>query len=736
MNKRIPIIIGFILVLLAIWLQVTSVQVFQQIISRLESLSYDVQLRTRLLTQSQEVHDSAVVIVDIDDRSLNKEGRWPWPRAKLGQLVNRLNEEGAVVIAFDMIFPEKEDNIAEIVFSSLNQKQINTTQIDPLFKKIIPLFDNDALFAESLKVSTADSQLGVSFSSRPIAAGILPNPVLSLTSEFDRQLDFINTLGYVGNISILQNSAKSAGFVNVFADVDGIIRRVPLLLRYKDNLYPSLALEAVRLYLLSDVKLVTGNYGEVHRLEGVSVGNHLIPTDATGQVTVPFRGKSFTYPYYSATDVLNKKIPKESLVGKIIFIGTSATGLGDLKPTAVDSSLPGVEIHASIADGILTDNFSYKPTWAVGVEVILTLVLGSLFAFSFPFLGPRVIAVVLLIVPTGLIFGNNLLWGHTGLIISNFFPIVLSLLLAIVNIVYGYVFETRKREHLKSIFGQYVPAEHINEMLKASGSYGMYGEDREMTVLFADIRNFTAISEHMSASQIKEMLNDLFTPMTEIIFKHHGTIDKYVGDLIMAFWGAPLKDKWHTQHAIEAALEMQEAIKLLQPDLTAHGWPEMQIGIGLNSGVMSVGDMGSKFRRNYTVLGDAVNLASRVEGLSKYYGVKIILTEYARKHQKKFLFRQLDRVRVKGKSTGIDIYEVVCEKALATPEVLREVEFSQMALNCYFGEEWVRAKDLFTELHAAHPDVVLYKLYLKRLAIFEKEPPENDWGGIFTHTAK
>ncbi len=732
MNKRIPIIIGFIILIIAIWAQITPAVTVRHFIERLEHLAYDVQLRTRLLVKQPPLQTS-VAIIDIDDKSLSKEGRWPWPRSKLAELISKAAEEGAVVIAMDMIFPEKENNIVDIVSQELSKQKLMTPAITPILSKIQPIFDNDSIFADSLK--KIDVVIGITFSSKPIKEGALLPPLLALTAE-QKNLDLIQEQGYISNIATLQSTTKSNGFINVFPDDDGIIRRVPLLIRYQDTVYPSLALEAVRLFLLSDVRLITAPYGDTIKLETVQVGSHKIPVDAQAQVVVPFRGESFTFPFYSATDLLHKRIPADALSGKIVFIGTSATGLGDLPSTAIQSTFPGVEVQATIADGILTDNFSYKPAWSTGAEVFTTVALGILLIFVFPFLGPRLLSILILGIPIILIFSNNFLWEKTGLLISIFIPMTLTIFLGILNIAYGYLFETRRRERLKEIFGQYVPEKHIDEMLQTSGDYGMHGEEREMTVLFADIRHFTTISEHLPASQLKELLNQFFTPMTEIIFKYRGTIDKYVGDLIMAFWGAPLKDKKHAQHSIAAALDMQQMVKKLHPLLAQHGWPKIDIGIGLNSGMMSVGDMGSKFRRNYTVLGDAVNLASRAEGLTKFYGVSIIVTENTFKQQKLFVFRQLDKVRVKGKQTGIGIYEVICRKNEATPEILEEIAQSQTALELYFLREWDMAIALFSQLKTKSPDTKLYSIYLQRIADLQQTPPPADWDGIYSHTSK
>jgi adenylate cyclase len=309
--------------------------------------------------------------------------------------------------------------------------------------------------------------------------------------------------------------------------------------------------------------------------------------------------------------------------------------------------------------------------------------------------------------------------------------------LAMLNMIYGYLFESRRREQLKQIFGQYVPPGHIDNMLKTQGrEYGLQGEEREMTVLFADIRNFTTISEPMKVTELKIMLNDFFTPMTQVVFDNKGTIDKYVGDMIMAFWGAPLRDADHAHNAINAALAMQEQVARLKPVFAERNWPEVNIGIGLNSGVMNVGDMGSKFRRNYTILGDAVNLGSRLESLTKFYGVKIMVSEQTCTNQNDFVFRQLDRVQVKGKKIGINIYEVVCRKVDLNDALQAELVLHEQALQFYFNQQWDKANELFKRLSTDYPDSVLYRLYLERIAEFQQTPPEFNWDGVYRHTKK
>ncbi len=734
MNKRFPIVFGLLLVALALWLRVTTISAVQYWVNRIDSLTYDIQLRAQLLARGTPPLKTSIAIVDIDNKSLKEEGSWPWSRVRMARLVNQIQSHGAVVIAFDMTFTQEEQNIANKVFNELWLQNLVTPTIEDAFKQIKPFFDYDAKFLSSLR--RGDSVVGIAFLLEHQVEGLLPPPQIVLKSQAEKDLDFYVMSGYLGINPDFDLSAIHGGFINIFPDEDGILRRVPLFVSYDNALYPSLALEAARVYLLKNTALETKIYGGDVRLEGVRFGKNVIPTDDKCQVIIPFRGPSYTFPYYSAVDVLDNRVPTDVFAGKIVFVGTTAIGLNDLKPTAIQSAFPGVEVNATITDGILKNNFPYRPAWGLGAEALLILIIGVILSSIFPYLGPRVLMLLIFLIPLLFIIFDNWLLRSTGIIISVLIPMMLSIFLAMLNIMYGFLFEARRREHIKEIFGQYVPEKHIDEMLKSKTSYGLRGEDRQMTVLFADIRNFTTLSEGMPASQLKDMLSDFFTPMTEIIFKHSGTIDKYVGDLIMAFWGAPLKDKKHAEHAINAALDMQKEVERLKPILAERKWPEINIGIGINTGTMSVGDMGSRFRRNYTVLGDAVNLASRVESLTKHYGVNVLVTQFSHEGQTKFIFRLLDRVRVKGKQEGVALYEVVCRKTELTESLRKEIELSDSALNLYFLQQWRQARALFENLHKEYPAVKLYSLYLKRFDEFEQNPPPKDWDGVYTHQQK
>lgn len=734
MGKKIPIILGVLLTILSLWVLMTTNKSVRNIIERLENLGYDFQLITYIATKNPQP-SPVVAIIDIDDRSLSVEGQWPWPRKKMAQLVDALNAQGAAVIAFDSLFPEKQNSAIDILIRRLSFTNQLTDTLKTELSQYSSLFNDDELFAESLSKSNA--VLAISFSPKQIEQNPLPPGLFTNALDRKNKLNIIRAPGYISNIAVLEDAASAAGFINIFPDKDGILRHVPLLIQYKNDIYPSLSLQAVISFLGEKPELITPNYAGKKILEGIRVGATTIPTNASGQTLIPFIGKSYTFPYYSATDVLHGKLPPDALLGKILFIGTSATGLGDLKATAIQNPFPGVEIQASVASGILQDEFSYRPAWTYGANVTLALILGLFATFSFPYLGPRTLGGIVILLPLSLLFLNNWIWVNTGYIISFLVPVVLLLIIAIENVLYGYLFESRRREHLKNMFGQYVPPTHIDEMLKsADKNYGLRGEDREMSVLFADIRNFTSISEGLSAANLVEMLNTFFTPMTEIIFTNHGTIDKYVGDLIMAFWGAPLPDEHHAKNAIASALAMQRKVAEMQSLLKQHGWPEIHIGIGINSGKMSVGDMGSQYRRNYTVLGDAVNLASRVEGLTKFYGVTTMVTEFTQTNQPDFVFRKLDKVRVKGKKEGIAIYEVVGFANELTDVLKLELQHYHQALEAYFQQNWGTALTLLETLHQQHPDTHIYTLYIERIQSFKASPPPAAWDGIYSHTSK
>ena len=728
-ENTLQIVIGTIFVLLLSALLYMNPNSLKSLLSILENAGYDLQVREDYKPVSK---DSPIAIIDIDDASINEIGRWPWSRDKVAQLVSKLFGKGASLVAFDITFPLKEENIAEEVAQAV-EKEGGGSKVLSELDRLKPQFDTDAIFAKSLEMGT--SVLGCVFLPRGSPIGMLPPPLLTLTPDLEKDLFIPDESNYLANIEILQKAAKNGGFLNATPDSDGIIRYSPLLIRRGNQVYPSLALEACRQYLLAKkTELITAKYGALNVLEGIDLDGIEIPTDPYGRILVPFRGPPYSTLYISALDVLNDKEPENAIKDKLLFIGSSATAAGDLVATSVSPIFAGVEIHADIASGIIEGYMPYRPAWGHGVSVFLVLLLGLISVSILPYLGPFVSTAYALFLPALLILANRWIWAYKGLVLSIEFPILTVGILYVVNLVSNLYFEKKRREGIVSIFGHYLPQERIDIMIRRGSEFSLEGETKELTVLFADIRSFTSVSEGMTAEELKQLLNRYLTPMTKVIFDHKGTVDKYVGDLIMAFWGAPVEDPQHAGQAVASALAMQEQLgKINQAEKKP-----IRIGVGVNTGLMNVGDMGSEYRRAYTVLGDEVNLASRIEGVCRYYNVKVIVGENTYlKTKELFQFRKLDRAKVLGRLKAVLLYEPICRIDASDAATISRLEKHNKAIDAYFQQNWGEAETLFRELLGLDPaSADLYQIYLTRIAKFKQTPPGPDWDGSYVFEGK
>lgn len=734
-DKIIPIVLGLLLTGLAVFCATTNADVIRKLVDGLNHIIYDIRLKNYYPIYA--ALKTPVIIIDIDEKSLRAEGKWPWSRDKLAELTKKLKGQGVTVTAFDILFTDPDKNYAQEVVNKLEKIKPQEKYLRTRLQAISPEFENDLIFAKAL--ANGDNILGFFLhNNMDVSEGQLPDPILTIEPQMQKTLVIPEMQYYLSNISELEHAAKSAGFTTTIADDDGVLRRSPLVLRYKNEIYPSLALAAARLYLLIDhIELEISQIGQANTIENIHMDNITIPTDAQGRMLIPYRGTAKSFPYYSATDVLHDRIKPGALAGTLAFVGTSSFGLGDTHPTPLQTiAFPGVEVHANMAASILNQKFLYTPAWDKGLEVILLILIGIIFSLLFPFLSSLSILLTATLGILTLLIVKPMVWVSSGLVLPEILSLTLIVFLVLVNMGYGYLSENHRRRELKEMFGRYVPASHVDEMLKSHNQFSLDGESKEMTVLFADIRNFTSISESLTPPKVKKFLNLLFTPMTKIIFDRHGTVDKYVGDMIMAFWGAPLPDKTHPEHALEAAFEMLEGIKLLQPAFAELGLNKVNIGIGLNTGVMNVGDMGSEYRRAYTVLGDEVNLASRLEASTKFYHVNLIVSESVMRYNPLYLYRQLDVVKVKGKQHAIRIYQPLCKISEASTALQEELKQYEQALVFYFAKQWQAAKDSFITLSTTCSDVYVYQMYLERVNSFILHPPEEDWDGSYTRTEK
>ncbi len=724
----------FFMAHIATWLPIPTLQ-------RMENILYDLRLRATAVNTV----DSRIVIIDIDEESLAKEGRWPWRRDKLAYLVDMLFDYYNVkLLGFDVVFSEPDvSGTVELLEKLASGPLQKDTDFLSTLETVRPKLSYDDMFAKSLE--NRPVVLGYSASQKlekTPEVGILPLP-LTAASELPFSALLFKEQSYVANLPKLQAAARSGGFFNnPNVDEDGVYRRLPLLTNYNDKIYEALSLALYRTLLgMPEIKFITGEgYGKDNvdsQLEGIEIEGFHIPVDQTGTLLVPYRGRQGSFPYVSATDVLNSVVDQEKLKDKIVIIGTTAAGLLDLRATPVQNLYAGVEVHANILSRLL-DRTSLKsrPSFILGVELVELLLICLLAVFIFPRLPVFLSAIIFTVLLAGGIAANFYCWAIWNIDTLLATPITLLTILYGIQIFFGFFFESRKKKQMGNMFGQYIPPELVEQMSQSDEEFSLKGESREMTVLFSDVRGFTTISEGMEPQELCELINDILTPVTRVIHESKGTIDKYIGDAIMAFWGAPVHNPQHATYAVKAGLAILQTLTTIQQDFKAKGWPEIDIGIGLNTGKMSVGNMGSQFRIAYTVMGDAVNLGSRLEGLTKQYGVKMIVSESTLQAAPEFTYRELDKVRVKGKNKPITIYEPLGVTEDIRPDQLQILELLNLGLYEYRQQQWLAAQTIFEQLAEQHPHDKLYSTYLERIAYYLESPPEANWDGAFTHTSK
>lgn len=705
-------------------------------ITQLDNIIYDARLR---FTMPASV-DDRIVILDIDEKSLAVAdlGRWPWGRDKLAGLIQKLFDKyGVAIVGFDVVFAERDESSGIKVLEQLSRRELANV---PEFARTLPQLrnqlDHDGMFARAIKGKPV--VLGYYFNSREDATetGALPSPVLPAGTFSGRSIQFPQWMGYGSNLPELQAAAAGAGHFNPLVDDDGVTRRIPMLQEYKGKYYEALSLAMVRV-LLNNPPVTPGFATEksgskgYSGLEWLDVGPLRIPVDDTVSAYVPYRGKARSFPYISLADVYFDKVPMERLKNKIALIGTSAPALFDLRSAPVESVYPGVEIHANMIAGILDRNIKQKPPYILAAEVVLLALGGIFLAIVLPFLSPlraTLVSVLALILATGV---NIAVWSGGGIIL----PLATSLLMAAAlftgNMAYGYFIESRSKRQFTELFGQYVPPELVDKMAEDPEKYSMEPRSAELTILFSDVRGFTSISEALSPKELAEYINDYLTTMSTIIRSgYKGTLDKYIGDAIMAFWGAPIDDAEHARHGVIAAIEMQRHCAALNEKFSARGWPTMKIGVGLNSGNVRVGDMGSQVRRAYTAMGDAVNVASRLEGRTKYYGVGILVGEATKAQVTDVVFREIDKIKVKGKDEALTIYEPIGLQSEVSKEVLDELKIWHATLKAYRSRLWDQAELNLVNLERTSPESVLYKLYAERIKFNRNADLPVDWEGV------
>ncbi len=724
----------------AVWLFLMALHGAGQLkfsfLDRLDAAIHDFSLRQT----APRGLDDRITILDIDEPSLKAIGRWPWSRDKMAALVDKLyNDYGIAALGFDVIFAEPDISSGIATLDKLSKKELAG---DPAFldryAKLRSSLDYDGRFAETLKGKTLS--LGYYFITPGLPEGVtgaLPAANLPASVMGASQKDLVEAIGYGGNLASFQEATGIAGYFSVLPDTDGTIRKVHLLTRYQGGLYESFSSAALRAAMGAEPLKAgveeSNILGRMYRQPWVEVAGIRMNLNADGSAWVPYRAGA-PFPYVSAREVLAGRTDKGVLENRVVLVGSTAPGLADLRVTPFSGAFPGVEIHAHTIAGMLDGTTIHTPPWAQDARLAVTLIAGLILAFALPLIGPVYGLILTLIFLGGLITGQYAAWQkHWSLPMAT--PLATIIGLYLLSAAYGFLAETRNKRQITKLFGQYVPPELAEEMSRDPAHYSMEGQSREMTVLFSDIRGFTDFSEKLPPAELANVLNSYLSTMTEIVQKNKGTIDKYIGDAVMAFWNAPLDMANHAEAAVQTALDMQAALPALNEEFAKRNWPHVKIGVGVNSGRMSVGNMGSSFRMSYTVMGDAVNLGSRLEGITKQYGVGILATETTVAADAAHVFMKVDVVRVKGKEQPVAIHQPLGRKGELSEDAVRMAKLFEAAFDLYQKQNWDEAEKLLREMAAIAP-CGLCETYLDRIAHFREAPPPADWDGVYVYTTK
>ena len=748
---------------------------FFQFLQRLEFNSLDTRFRYR--PASMTPVDPRIVIVDIDQHSQEVLGKWPFSRKYFAQLLDVLHEDGARVAAFDIVFNKPDETAAPIraLLADFEAKKKQGEAVDPRLieevQKIAAAYDADQKFAAAIQrfggVVLGNFFLYTESDLRGLSQKTLDNyadqiafysfpsvrPLRPATGKADRinliklfEPDRLLPRGAVANMdlftSALSEESSSTGFFNIYPDVDGVVRESNLIVAYgrsKDfndwDIYPSLDVQTVRSYFRLPNDQVVLEYGPVGAYRVVFGNSARVRTDALGRVVINYHGPGYTYPHYSFADVVNGKLPPGRFRDKIVLVGATATGIGDLRTTPYGGlDFPGVEIHANVIDNMLHGNFLLRGAKQQLCDAILILLFGIPLGIAMALVPPRWMWFgIALLVP--LIAVDYAAFLHDWWLNFTIPAMTLTSNVLLVSL-YRALFEEKEKRRVRTAFGQYLSPEVIRRLLL--NPQLVEPRKTEITVMFSDIRGFTSISEKLDAQDLALFLNQYLSDMTRIVFARHGTLDKYIGDAVMAFWGAPFEEAGHAERACNSALEMMTRVRELQKQWAAQGKPKLDIGIGLNTGVASVGNMGSSLRYGYTALGDSVNLSSRLEGLNKEYGTHIIVNEstYEATKGADFVFRELDLIRVKGKAQPVTIYELISRKSELSPDL-------QPLLGAYAGgralyreRRWAESQRTFQQILDRWPDDGPSRTYWKRCQEYLFDEPPSGWDGVYTMTHK
>ena len=691
----------------------------------------------------------AVVVAAIDEKSLAAEGRWPWPRSRIAALVDALSSDGARVIGFDVLFSEAEEGARLALIDELERSaaalKIDNAPLKSLLRESRAAADHDRLLQEAIERSSAAVVLGYFFHMNEQSVGFRID-----TADIERRLEviagskyplvyrdlqaasepFIKAYAPQTNLGNFTAAAASSGYFSVASDPDGVVRWLPLIVQGGDDFFPPLAVLCVWHHLGKPQLAVRAGR---HGVDGVQIGTRFIPTDEAGRLFVNYRGPAQTFPTYSVSDIMAGKLPKGTFMDRIVLVGATAIGIGDIRTTPFGPVFPGPEVHANAVDNMLAGDFVERPRWSAVFDLSAIVGLGLLVGLILP----RTSALVGLLSSGALflayLFAAYWLFAHARIALNMVYPTFTVAATYTMLTLYRFLTEERERKRIKGAFQHYVAPDVIELMLKDPAGVRLGGEEHVLTALLSDVAGFTSYSEHHSPNEVIAVLGDYYAEMTDDVFAVQGTLVEYVGDELFALYGAPVTQDDHAQRACASALAMQAHRKALGEAWAQVGRPRIRARTGINSGSMLVGNIGSKYRYHYGAVGDAVNLASRLEGLNKIYGTEIIISaQTAKLVAGSFRLRELDLVRVKGRGEALRIYELIAASGPPLPTGQQQMlDLYDVGLSLYRERRWDEARALFTQCLLLRADDGPSSLMERRCRAYRDKPPAEDWGGTF-----
>ena len=703
-----------------------------------------------------------VVIVAIDEKSQDVLGRWPWPRSTLATLVDNLTDANVATIGFDMVFSESGDSISEKTLQLL-KKNISLENgqdglSDSMRKEILTGKTSDEQFAESLKNGN-NSILGYFFhsnlgeishlSSKEIQISrdlIKPFKYEKLTFHPNAKLKDITIAPAIeSNLPIFTESIVSAGFFNILPDPDGVVRRYPMIMKSGQDFYAPLVVHVLAHYLEEKpLALIADESG----ITDVKMGGIDIPVDKKGRFLINYYGGAKTFPHFSAVDIIQGNFEHGEFDSRIVLVGATGTGIYDLRAAPFAKIYPGVEINATIIDNILQGNFLIRPDGYYTYSYLIILLLGVFMSLVLVRLNALKGLALSFILLAANYFGNQELFNR-GIWINMVYPSLQIIAVYLSMTSFNYFQETRQKKFIRGAFGQFLSPTVVQKLVENPDLLKLGGNQMRLTAFFSDVAGFSGISEKLTAKQLVDLLNEYLTAMTDIILKYDGTIDKYEGDAIIAFWGAPINNPDHALQTCLAAIEMQEKLVEMRKAWKKENKDELYVRMGINTGLMVVGNMGSTSRMDYTMMGDPVNLASRLEGVNKVYGTEIMISNFTYEDVKEQVeVRELDLIQVVGKNEPVSIFELISRKDQVRDENKRVYDLFAKALKAYRERDWDKAEELFLQVLALKPDDAPSKTFLERCKNFQfshndgrrktdKEAlPGPGWDGVFKMTSK